>query len=748
MAVVLGATRLYTLLLATVAVAGVILAATLVCCVLRAHLRNARRRRRHTPFLPSLALRELVGQERSMRLPPRSSTAPRTMDTPAHHVLTWEEVAQVIVDVDRTSWELRDPPAPTATHDTGDREVTPERGDTASSERGGDSPSWQARHPALHRSYKLGSGPAAPAGGHPAQRDLGSACTPGFACLDAHLRKLLERAGGEDALASVERHPISAVLFGLAPFLQLTADEMDGLELQSTAQYATRQQMTAAAVCALRMAALAEVGTNPALGATPAPWTLEFSQLMAKASTRSSSLTDVPEPAAPAQPEEEAVPQAAVAARRLSWEVGTSEITAESERDDDSDDQGPGAAEQEEEEEEEEAVAPEGSQREKDAGPASSRPSLKEVTQSLKKSLAKGLLGKARAEAWRRDRPLQAVAGSPLAKALLSELQPCGMTAPWMLHTGTETGTILHGLLCGQRVAVHELKSSVKRQILRVSTLLRDQPHPNVLTPMALCLAPDREAIVLPAAKLCSLEDALAAAEPLPERDSPDPRCFLVLPWRARLVIAYDMVAGLHHLHTRFGEPLVHGSINPASVGLSSGFHACLVDSGLLPASLTVADKDTEVAGPAQLRGPSPHDRDVLPLGNEPAYLDPQYHKRGQFTPPADVYALGVVLLKLLTALPAKGIVVVVKEAYRQDMLEDVLDPSAGEWPPAVAQGLVEFALACCERRHTRRTKLEPVAMFQLQSLVLDAFRLLLTERSITSPTQPSRDMLAHRTAN
>jgi hypothetical protein len=54
---------------------------------------------------------------------------------------------------------------------------------------------------------------------------------------------------------------------------------------------------------------------------------------------------------------------------------------------------------------------------------------------------------------------------------------------------------------------------------------------------------------------------------------------------------------------------------------------------------------------------------------------------------------------------------------------------------------LVELALSCCERRHTRRSKLEPEALYQLQGLLLDTFRLLLAERSVTPPAAPAQPM-------
>jgi hypothetical protein len=54
MAFLLGTTRIYTLLLATIAAAGMALATTLICCVVKAHLQGARRRRRYMPCLSQL----------------------------------------------------------------------------------------------------------------------------------------------------------------------------------------------------------------------------------------------------------------------------------------------------------------------------------------------------------------------------------------------------------------------------------------------------------------------------------------------------------------------------------------------------------------------------------------------------------------------------------------------------------------------------------------------------------------------
>src|SRR5919107_3678098 len=134
------------------------------------------------------------------------------------------------------------------------------------------------------------------------------------------------------------------------------------------------------------------------------------------------------------------------------------------------------------------------------------------------------------------------------------------------------------------------------------------------------------------------------------------------LPWQDAVTIAAEVASALATAHAR---GVVHRDVTPANVMLTSS-GAKVVDFGI---SALVGQRDAAPDGS---------------LLGTPAYLAPERLGGGQVTPATDVYALGLLLYRLLTARlpwPAEN----TTEALRAHLYADPAPLPAGI-PPEVSE--------------------------------------------------------------
>lgn len=153
------------------------------------------------------------------------------------------------------------------------------------------------------------------------------------------------------------------------------------------------------------------------------------------------------------------------------------------------------------------------------------------------------------------------------------------------------------------------------------------------------------------------------------------------LPWMARCRVAYQVCSALAFLHA--SAKTVHGDVRPANILLldqgderrSSIKLAGLGMRGLL------AQAEQQRAG-----------REAL------AYVDKRYLATGEPTPQCDVHALGLLLLRLVTGLPARWAKKAALEAAAGGgrAWHQVVGASAGGWPTEVATEVALLGLRCC----------------------------------------------------
>jgi serine/threonine protein kinase len=212
--------------------------------------------------------------------------------------------------------------------------------------------------------------------------------------------------------------------------------------------------------------------------------------------------------------------------------------------------------------------------------------------------------------------------------------------------------------------------------------------HPNVVPLLGACSAPEASALVYEYLPGGSLEERLAGSSKE------------ALLWPERTRIAAEVRAALVFLHR---NNMVHGDLKPANVLLGLGLTTSkLADVGLC--RLLEADATA-----------------VL-MRCTVAYMDPEFLASGELRPSSDAYAFGVLLLRLLTGLPAMGLARQVQAALVEGRVTEILDASAGDWPYTLEQAeqLAHLAVRCCEMTSDNRPDLagemdQTLECFQLQ---------------------------------
>ncbi|KAM7264907.1 hypothetical protein ACFE04_002590 [Oxalis oulophora] len=129
------------------------------------------------------------------------------------------------------------------------------------------------------------------------------------------------------------------------------------------------------------------------------------------------------------------------------------------------------------------------------------------------------------------------------------------------------------------------------------------------------------------------------------------------LSWSARVQIALDSARGLEYIHEHTVPVYIHRDIKSANILIDNKFRAKVADFGLT--------KLTEYADV------SLHTRCVGTFG----YMPPEYAQYGDVSPKIDVYAFGVVLYELISAMPAiiKTNEIVTESTGLVGLFEDVL---------------------------------------------------------------------------
>ncbi|KAL2920749.1 U-box domain-containing protein 35 [Bienertia sinuspersici] len=240
---------------------------------------------------------------------------------------------------------------------------------------------------------------------------------------------------------------------------------------------------------------------------------------------------------------------------------------------------------------------------------------------------------------------------------------------------------------------LHSKNSVTNKQFFQELEILSTIRHPHLL--LLLGAVPEESCLVYEYMDHGSLDDRLFKKNGKPP-----------LPWFDRFRICYEVAGALAFLHNTTPRPIIHRDLKPANILLDHNLVSKIGDAGLG----TMINMDATDLSVQTIY------KETSPVGTL-CYIDPEYQRTGRVSTKSDIYALGVVILQLLTAKPAVGISYVVQDAIDEGTLNEILDPEAGEWPEKETLELALLGLQCAELRGKDRPELRDKVLPVLERL-------------------------------
>ncbi|XP_021890268.1 probable LRR receptor-like serine/threonine-protein kinase At1g05700 [Carica papaya] len=188
------------------------------------------------------------------------------------------------------------------------------------------------------------------------------------------------------------------------------------------------------------------------------------------------------------------------------------------------------------------------------------------------------------------------------------------------------------------------------------------------------------------------------------------------LSWEDRLRIAADVAQGVEYLHNSCQPPIIHGYVKSSNILLDYNFLAKLSDFGLTR---------------------------ILPIENgiHEGYLDPEFSNTFRLTERSDVFSFGVVLLEIITSMPAITrncgekihLTQWVSLKLEKNEMDEIVNPRLREeYDKTCMKKALELAMSCVSPISTKRPNMARVVKELKQCLQIEIARNNYSRQSTT----------------
>ncbi|XVF06762.1 hypothetical protein REPUB_Repub06bG0078600 [Reevesia pubescens] len=237
-------------------------------------------------------------------------------------------------------------------------------------------------------------------------------------------------------------------------------------------------------------------------------------------------------------------------------------------------------------------------------------------------------------------------------------------------------GSVFRGSFQGDDAVVKVMKGDVSSEI----NLLKKINHTNIIRLSGFCVHEGNTYLVYEYADKGSVSNWL---------HSNKLQTSFTFSWKQRVQIAYDIADALNYLHNCINPTYIHKNLKTSNILLDVNFRAKVANFGL---ARTIEENEE---GGLQLT------RHVF--GTQ-GYMAPEYIENGVITPKLDVFALGVIILELLSGkkaaegeeLLSASIKGVLEGDNVREKLKNFIDPSLrSEYPLDLAFSMAQLAKIC-----------------------------------------------------